>query len=329
MQQREFIVVVSQSWPGQSWFIPGCGLWKGSSAQGRVQSSSCLFFLSLSVDNYNLSLSFSLHQYIFKKKCPVPFNSNNNNNRLDLYGAFLGTQSAWQGSGFHSFTHSHTRSYTHSYPDDRGCHARCQLLISSNFGFSILLKDTYTQGEPGFELVTFRSLDNPLYPLRLCVSFQADGSVLMENGILKIIRWHFGITSFDQCKQVLSDHTRPTVHSLLLWHVDESASVFLFQRGNLWRLSWEPVCHVWWCPSVLGCLGCDGLPSTDKVSVLICLFDTVVHITPFAGVLDVTSKSLTAKLTPQEAGAGGGAAHSCGVLRWATLQCQLHPKDQW
>ena len=142
-------------------------------------------------------------------------------------------------------------------------------------------------------------------------------------------RWHFGITSFDQCKQVLSDHTRPTVHSLLLWHVDESASVFLFQRGNLRRLSWEPVCHVWWCPSVLGCLGCDGLPSTDKVSVLICLFDTVVHITPFAGVLDVTSKSLTAKLTPQEAGAGGGAAHSCGVLRWATLQCQLHPKDQW
>ena len=35
-----------------------------------------------------------------------------------------------------------THSQTHSYTDDRGCHARCQLLIRSNLGFSILLKDT-------------------------------------------------------------------------------------------------------------------------------------------------------------------------------------------
>ena len=36
------------------------------------------------------------------------------------------------------FTHSHTLSYS----DGRGCHSRCQLLIMSNLGFSILLKDT-------------------------------------------------------------------------------------------------------------------------------------------------------------------------------------------
>ena len=35
-----------------------------------------------------------------------------------------------------TFTHSHT----HSYTDGGGYYARCQLLIRSNFGFSILLK---------------------------------------------------------------------------------------------------------------------------------------------------------------------------------------------
>ena len=50
----------------------------------------------------------------------------------------LGTQNTSHGSRFHSFTHSHI----HSHADDRGCHARCQLLIRSNLGFSILLKDT-------------------------------------------------------------------------------------------------------------------------------------------------------------------------------------------
>ena len=43
-----------------------------------------------------------------------------------------------------TFTHSHT----HSYTDGEGCHARRQLLIRSNLGFSILLKDTW---QPGFE----------------------------------------------------------------------------------------------------------------------------------------------------------------------------------
>ena len=62
-----------------------------------------------------------------------------------------------------TFTHSHT----HPYTDDGGCHARCQLHIRSNLGFSIFLKATSTRNstEPGFQPVTFWSLDNLLYPL--------------------------------------------------------------------------------------------------------------------------------------------------------------------
>ena len=37
-----------------------------------------------------------------------------------------------------------TRSHTHLYTDGGGCHARLQLLIRSNLGFSILLKNTFT-----------------------------------------------------------------------------------------------------------------------------------------------------------------------------------------
>ena len=37
-----------------------------------------------------------------------------------------------------------THSHTHSYTDGGGCHARCQLCIRSNLGFSILLKDAST-----------------------------------------------------------------------------------------------------------------------------------------------------------------------------------------
>ena len=48
-----------------------------------------------------------------------------------------------------TFTYSHT----HSYTDGGGCHARCQLHIRSNLGFSILLKDSWGHdmqlGEPG------------------------------------------------------------------------------------------------------------------------------------------------------------------------------------
>ena len=49
-----------------------------------------------------------------------------------------------------TFPHPHTHSYT-----GRSCHARCQLHISSNMGFSILLKDTSAvRGELGFEPAT-------------------------------------------------------------------------------------------------------------------------------------------------------------------------------
>ena len=60
-----------------------------------------------------------------------------------------------------TFTHSHT----HPYTDDGGCHARCQLHIRSNLGFSIFLKANSTRNltEPGFKPVTFWSLDNLLY----------------------------------------------------------------------------------------------------------------------------------------------------------------------
>lgn len=232
-------------------------LWNRSSAQDRVQSFSCLSFLSLSVDYYNLSLIIFFAPIYIKKDSPV----------LYIKSIYL------------------IKLY-------------CNIICLTSTLCIILGWWLCPHGKRDFK----------------------DGHKQ---------RWHFGITSFDQCKQVLSDHMRPTVYSLLLRHVDESAPVFLFQRGDLRRLSWEPVCHVWWCPSVLGCLGCDGLPSADKVSVLICLFDTLVHVTLFAGLEDVTIKSLTAKWTLQEASAGGGAAHSCGVLRWATQQCQLHPKDQW
>ena len=51
---------------------------------------------------------------------------NNNNNGLDLYGAFQVTQSAWQGSRFHSFTLANYDS-SHSCPRadwrKRGCHS--------------------------------------------------------------------------------------------------------------------------------------------------------------------------------------------------------------
>ena len=62
-----------------------------------------------------------------------------------------------------TFTHSRT----HSYTDGGGYHTRHQLLIRSNLGFSILLKDTLTCSwkEPGFEPPTFRLLDKPLYLL--------------------------------------------------------------------------------------------------------------------------------------------------------------------
>lgn len=40
-----------------------------------------------------------------------------------------------------------------------------------------------------------------------------------------------------------------------------------FQRGHPWRLPRQPVCRVWRRPSVLGRLGCDGLPSPDEVGV--------------------------------------------------------------
>ena len=42
-------------------------------------------------------------------------------------------------------------THTHSYTDDGGCHARCQLHIRSNLGFSILLKgaSTRSSAQPG------------------------------------------------------------------------------------------------------------------------------------------------------------------------------------
>ena len=50
----------------------------------------------------------------------------------------------------------------HSPIDGRGCHARCQLFIRSNLGFSILLKDTMTcsWGSREFEPATFPLLDD-------------------------------------------------------------------------------------------------------------------------------------------------------------------------
>ena len=55
-------------------------------------------------------------------------------------------------------------TFTHSYTDGGNCHARRQLLIRSNLGFGILLKDTSTcscRDSAG----TFRLLDDPLYQL--------------------------------------------------------------------------------------------------------------------------------------------------------------------
>lgn len=65
------------------------------------------------------------------------------------------------------------------------------------------------------------------------------------------------------------------MHSPWFWGVDPP--LFLFQRGHLWQLPWQPVCHVWWRSSVLGCLGCNGLPSADKVSLI--MADSVYRCT--------------------------------------------------
>lgn len=72
----------------------------------------------------------------------------------------------------------------------------------------------------------------------------------------------------------LPSQTFLLVNTLVLCKVFECSNhrcspLFLFQGGHRWWMSWEPVCHVWWCPSLLGCMGCDGLPSADKVSVVI------------------------------------------------------------
>ena len=60
--------------------------------------------------------------------------------------------------------------FTHSCTDGGGCHARCQLLIRTNLGFSVLLKDTLTcrQVEPA----TFRLLDDPALPPELQLPHQ-------------------------------------------------------------------------------------------------------------------------------------------------------------
>ena len=73
--------------------------------------------------------------------------------RLSFFGYYVTRPHQGSTNGLHfsndiskhftihaTFTHSHT----HSYTDDGCCHARRQLLIRSNLGFSILLKDTST-----------------------------------------------------------------------------------------------------------------------------------------------------------------------------------------
>ena len=73
-----------------------------------------------------------------------------------------------------TFSHSHTYSYTNG----RGCHARCQLHIRSNLGFSILLKDTSTcsSAQPeGAEIRTSNILitrQPALPPVICCFAFQ-------------------------------------------------------------------------------------------------------------------------------------------------------------
>lgn len=66
----------------------------------------------------------------------------------------------------------------------------------------------------------------------------------------------------------------------LLQRQHEWINVCWFQRGHLWQLSWEPVCYVWWCPSVLGCLGCYGLPPADKVSIISYISSQYLQVFP-------------------------------------------------
>ena len=58
-------------------------------------------------------------------------------------------------------------TFTNSHTDGRGCHERCQLLIWSNLGFNILLKDTLScsQGSRRIKPATFRFQENLLYLL--------------------------------------------------------------------------------------------------------------------------------------------------------------------
>ena len=61
-----------------------------------------------------------------------------------------------------TFTHLHT----HSYTDGRYRHARCQLHIRSNLGFSILLKDTSTcsSAQPGIQTSNLLITRRPALP---------------------------------------------------------------------------------------------------------------------------------------------------------------------
>ena len=58
-------------------------------------------------------------------------------------------------------------TFTNSHTDGRGCHERCQLLIWSNLGLNILLKDTLScsQGSRRIKPATFRFQENLLYLL--------------------------------------------------------------------------------------------------------------------------------------------------------------------
>ena len=58
-------------------------------------------------------------------------------------------------------------SHTHSYTDGGGCRAVCQLLIRSNLGSSVLLKEASTCSQR-FKSTCYRLLDDPLYFLSYC-----------------------------------------------------------------------------------------------------------------------------------------------------------------
>ena len=84
---------------------------------------------------------------------------------LHFYSAF---PVYWPLKALYSTCHIHPFKHTFTYTEGRGCHARCQLLIRSNLGFRIFLKDisAWSWGSRRFKPATFQLLDNSLYLLR-------------------------------------------------------------------------------------------------------------------------------------------------------------------